>query len=242
LSTKEYDKLIDDFYTIKIVVNSFTEENYKNFFLYNKNLINKLMFAYNDQEELIEKKYLLKSYLHQIEISMTEENENYIDSNKIKLISLKKAIDILNERIKKNQDFLNENEHALITYEKSSIFKDIVEDCHKVKYKYFDCDMCFDKFSCTGTTPSGKYRQKNFGSFGRLENNIIQYKDGSRCFYYNKQFSAKIFIQCGTTETIAFKEKLNGCEYHFIYTTKMGCNSIAINQIKEKIKVYLKDV
>jgi hypothetical protein len=76
----------------------------------------------------------------------------------------------------------------------------------------------------------------------KFENNIMNFENGSKCFYYNKQFSAKVFIECGSTEELAFKEKINGCQYNFIYTTKLGCNSYKLNAVRERINLFLNEI
>lgn len=142
---------------------NFNEENYKPFFKYNKNVIKKIIFAYNELQELIEKKFLLKSYLHKMEIQLTEENENFVDSNNIGLNALRSSIENINEKIRNNEQYLNENENLIKSFELFSIFKDVNEDCHKIKYKYYECEMCTAHFKCSGNKGGSKYRHKYFG-------------------------------------------------------------------------------
>ncbi len=70
----------------------------------------------------------------------------------------------------------------------------------------------------------------------------MHFKNGSKCFYYNKQFSANVNIECGSTEGITFKEKIDGCHYEFIYTTKIGCNSLKTKSIQDRIKLFLNGI
>jgi hypothetical protein len=154
---------MDNYLSLKMILMNFNKENYKPFFKYNKNVINKLISAYNELQELIEKKFLLKSYLHKMEMQLTEENENFIDSNNIGLNALRSSIEKINEKIRHNEQYLHENENLIKSFEVFSIFKDVNEDCHKIRYKYFECDMCTAHFKCSGNKGGSKYRQKYFG-------------------------------------------------------------------------------
>ena len=68
------------------------------------------------------------------------------------------------------------------------------------------------------------------------------FENGSKCFNYNKSFTARVFIECGASESIVFKERINACHYDFIYTTKIGCNSIKLKSIMERIKLFVGDI
>jgi hypothetical protein len=76
----------------------------------------------------------------------------------------------------------------------------------------------------------------------KFEKNIMHFTNGSSCFYYNKKFSANVNIECGSTESITFKEKIDGCHYEFVYTTKLGCNSVKLNSIQDRINLFLKGI
>lgn len=241
LSTKEYDKLMESFITIKTIVSGFNEENYKTFFDYNKNLFDKLIKTYQELEDLSRKKFFLKSYLDLIEESLTEENEETKDSNNIKLKDLRTALDNLQYKIHYNKRFLQDNEIMIDKYEKYSILRDLAQDCNKFNYKDYNCELCYDKFSCSGSQEN-KYKHKFLGYFSKMENNVLYFKQGSNCYYYNKPFTSKVIIECGSNESISFSKKINGCDYEFIYTTKMACNSMKINWIKNKIKLFLSGI
>jgi hypothetical protein len=70
----------------------------------------------------------------------------------------------------------------------------------------------------------------------------MHFENGSKCFYYNKHFSARVFIECGSNEGITFKEKINGCHYDFVYTTKIGCNSPKLDSLRERINLFIKEL
>ncbi len=162
LSTKEYDKLMDHFLTLKMVVMNFQEENYKSFFEYHKELLEKIISTYNDLKDLIEKRYLLKSYLNKMENTLNEEKEDFIDENKISFKDLNKLVNNLDDRIQLNYDALNENESMLKLYKRFSFLIDLYEDCHRLEYKYMDCEICNGEFNCSGNKGS-KHRTKFFG-------------------------------------------------------------------------------
>ena len=81
-----------------------------------------------------------------------------------------------------------------------------------------------------------------FRNLVKFENNILHFENGSKCFYYNKSFSARVFIECGSSESLVFKEKIKGCHYDFIYTTKIGCNSLSTKYIQDRIKIFLSQI
>ncbi len=70
----------------------------------------------------------------------------------------------------------------------------------------------------------------------------MYYRGGSKCFNYGKNFSANVTIECGGREGFSFKEKVNGCHYECVYTTKIGCNMCKIDSIKYRIKLFLKEI
>jgi hypothetical protein len=158
LSNKEFDKLMDNYLSLKMVVTNYQEDTYLNYFNYNKDTIEKIITTYNDLKDLMDKQFLIKSYMNKVENSMTEENEDYIDNNGVIYKDLKRMVENLNDRIQLNMEFLDHNENVIKTYE---IFS-IIEDCLKVNYKYFECELCSSSFKCTGNKGS-KYRNKFLG-------------------------------------------------------------------------------
>jgi hypothetical protein len=98
-----------------------------------------------------------------MEQKLTDDGENFVDGNNIGLQALRASIDKLNEKIRQNEQFLLENEGLIKSFEVFSIFKDLNDDCHKVNYKYFECDLCTTHFKCTGNKSGNKYRQKYLG-------------------------------------------------------------------------------
>lgn len=260
LSTIEYDNLMDRFLTLKMIVTNFCEETYKTFFDYNKHLILKIISTYQHLKDLLAKKFLLKSYLNKMELAMAEENENLVDEKGVALKELRGKIDQISEKISVFDKFLIDHESFINSYEVFSIFKDVNEDCLKVKYKDFDCEICSTSLQCNGYKRGNKYRQRFLGygininitklynlifffrNFVKFEDNILYFENGGNCFFYNKRFSAKVYIECGSSERIDFKEKINGCHYEFVYTTKIGCNSLKTKELQKRINLLLKEI
>lgn len=75
-----------------------------------------------------------------------------------------------------------------------------------------------------------------------MEDNVIYFKRGESCHYYNKSYSAKIYIECAYTDSFDFANKIDGCVYEFVYKSKIGCNSIMLNNTKERVKLLLSEV
>jgi hypothetical protein len=69
-----------------------------------------------------------------------------------------------------------------------------------------------------------------------MKDNVFHFSDGGTCAYYNKPITSVIILECGTSETLAFKRKINACHYEFIFTTKVGCNIHKLNKLRNIIK------
>lgn len=217
------------------------EESYSFFFEYNRNLLTKITNTYNLLTQLYSQRHILRSYLHKIEMSLTEDKEDLIDDNQISLKNLRNSLEAMNKLIREHEKFLKENEMKIDTLEKFSLFRDVMEDCRKVKYRFYDCEICNYEIRCQGYK-NNKNRSKFLGNFLKLENNVIHYQNGGNCYYYNKKYSAKIYLECGYTDKLEFKTKINACHYEFIYTTKIACNTVKLNQIRDRINLILKDI
>ncbi len=76
----------------------------------------------------------------------------------------------------------------------------------------------------------------------KFHNQTMYFESGSRCYVYNKPFTARVFIECGSTDGFTLNEKSNACHYDFIYTTKIGCNSLKLDSIQNKIKDLILNV
>jgi hypothetical protein len=81
-----------------------------------------------------------------------------------------------------------------------------------------------------------------YSDFSHMKENVLYFENGGNCFYYNKAFTARIYMECGNKENFVFKRKINSCDYEFIYTTKVACNAYKIENIKKRIKDMLKEV
>lgn len=76
----------------------------------------------------------------------------------------------------------------------------------------------------------------------KFSKQIMIYESGSRCLIYNKQYTANVQIECSSNEGFAIKEKINACHYNFVYSTKIGCNSLKLESILNRIKDLLSNV
>jgi hypothetical protein len=98
-----------------------------------------------------------------MENDLTEENQDYIDSNDIRLGSLIKSLDFVNTKIDENNQYIRENLPVMNNYQNLSILKDISETCLKASYRYMECEMCFKRFTCSGYRKNNKYRTIDLG-------------------------------------------------------------------------------
>jgi hypothetical protein len=148
------------------VLSTQSEANYKEFFEYNKNLINKYISAFKERKELLKSKKLLKAYLDHMESGLSEENQDIVDDNDIKLSSLIKTLDFIILKLEENTSYIKENLILMDNYEKLSISKDISETCLKAEVGKYDCEMCFKSFKCTkqkGSGSSSRHKSKDLG-------------------------------------------------------------------------------
>jgi len=78
--------------------------------------------------------------------------------------------------------------------------------------------------------------------FERIDGNVIYLQKGDSCYNYNKRFSARIYVECGYSDSFEFVNKVNGCLYEFVYKSKIGCNSIMLKNTIERVKLLLSEV
>ena len=81
-----------------------------------------------------------------------------------------------------------------------------------------------------------------FREFDYLENNVIYFKRGESCHYYNKSYSAKIYLECGYVESFEFVNKVEGCMLEFVYKSKLGCNSLMLKNLIDRIKLLISEI
>jgi len=74
-----------------------------------------------------------------------------------------------------------------------------------------------------------------------LKNNVFYYKNGVKCGVYNKFTFGKMTLECGEENQLTFIRK-NGCEYEFLYKTKLGCNTFYLENMKERINHYFSEL
>jgi hypothetical protein len=219
---------------MEIVINYFDE---------NSELISSIISSYEKLKELREKYELIKNYAYYIQKSFNTsvkfDNLYYIDSYGIEFKLLVQTIDNLDNKIVHEENFLNENENFVYSFTKFSILKGIQDNCVKFEFSKFYCKLCDGRLSCSN--PSKWSDQRFFGEIYRIENGILIFTNGSSCKNYNKNYVSKVILECGEIEKIVFKERKNGCEYVFVYYTKIGCNGLALRNMQKRIKLYIGD-
>jgi hypothetical protein len=149
--------------TLHKVISGHSEANYKEFYEYNKNLINKHIAAFKEHKELFRIKMLLKNYLDHMEAHLTEDNQDYTDFNDIRLGSLIKSLEFVNTKIEENKQYIRDDISLMNNYDNLSILKDISETCLKTDYKFYKCEMCFKRFTCSGYKKHNKYKNIDLG-------------------------------------------------------------------------------
>jgi len=168
-SKKEYNRLIENFNTLKGVIDSYKKETIENYFNTNREIIEEVQNIYSTLNDLREKKYLLKSYLNKLESTLSDEDKEFTDENDIIYGSLLRAYEIINDKTIHYEQILSNlenNKNSLIKY---SLFKDLVESPISGKYKYFTCEFDFKNFKCIGSkNDSYRRRYKNFGYLNDL--------------------------------------------------------------------------
>ena len=78
--------------------------------------------------------------------------------------------------------------------------------------------------------------------FDYMKDNVIYFKRGDSCHYYNKFFTAKIYMECGYSDSFEFINKQEGCLLEFIYKSKIACNSIMLKNIMDRIKLLISEI
>jgi hypothetical protein len=78
--------------------------------------------------------------------------------------------------------------------------------------------------------------------FTHFKDNVLYFTNGNECHYYNKPFTSKIYMKCGFVESLDFLRKNNGCDYEFVYTTKVACNNFFVNEMIDRIRFMLKEL
>jgi hypothetical protein len=222
------------------ILDNYINDAYKEYFDYTKKKIVSIISDYRTFMEVSNRTNLIKSYLHHVEESLTYDPEDdYEDDNGIKLKNLRAAYNELVERLDKLKAVIDENVSLVQSYEKLSVFKDISENCLKTSFNEYECEMCFKEFSCS-KHKGGRYRRKYLGEFSYYKDNVLYFTNGNECYYYNKPFTSRINMKCGNTESFEFVRKNDGCDYEFLYTSKVACNNFYVNYLLGRIKLLLK--
>lgn len=165
-SKKDYERILENFSILKKVVEGYNTETTKNFYDSNKKFIDDIIFTYKTLKELRENKYLIKSYLNNLESSLTEEDPDdllYIDENDIKYTQLLKAYEIINDKINFHDENLNKQQNEIMNLFKFSIVKDVAQNVITTKYKHYECEFNFMRFKCTGSKSSSRWKTRNLG-------------------------------------------------------------------------------
>jgi len=164
LSKKEYDRLFENFNTLKSIIESYKKETIENYYDPIFQFIDDILQTYSTISELREKKFLLKSYLNKMESSLTEDDKEYTDENDIKYGSLLQAYNFINEKINFNEEKLSGWENEKNNLLKFNLFKELTQSPIITKYKFYECEFNFENFKCRGNKEgSSRWRYKNLG-------------------------------------------------------------------------------
>ncbi len=71
---------------------------------------------------------------------------------------------------------------------------------------------------------------------------MLYFTNGNECYHYNKPFTSRIYMKCGNIESFEFFRKNNGCDYEFVYTTKVACNNFFVNEMINRIRLMLNEI
>ena len=163
-SKKEYNRLLENFNTLKGVIDSYKKETIGSYFDTIREMIEEIKNIYSTLNDLRNKKYLLKSYLNKIESSLSDDDKEFTDENDIQYGSLLKAYEIINDKINHYEERVNNIENEKSSLVKFNLFKDLTQSPITAKYKHYNCEFDFSNFKCRGSkNDSGRWRYKNLG-------------------------------------------------------------------------------
>jgi len=254
LSKRDFNKMSEDFIVFKSVISTFNTEYRKKTFEEYFWEIDEMIAKFNEYEDDMKSFLLLNSYLISMEKEMklngiaeyqSEEEDsykNFIDSNSIKyrslynaLVKLTKRMDETSKLIKKFKEFIDKLNNYNILYDMSN-------SCLEFNFDEYDCKMCLNSnISCKGYK-SKKYNSMKLGHFDHINNDVIYFFGGEKCGFYNRNLYAEVILECGSYEKIEFSNKIGECGYRFIFNSKLGCNVFLLNNLKNKINLYLSEI
>lgn len=62
------------------------------------------------------------------------------------------------------------------------------------------------------------------------------------CHYYNKPYNVRIYLECANTDSFEFVNKYEGCSLEFVYKSAYGCNSIALDNMLNRINLLTDEI
>ena len=174
---------------------------------------------------------------HDLNVAM----ESYTDENGINAKIIHDKIISINQQIAKMDS--NENKKTIKEiiedFNKYNIIKEMSSTCINFSYKSFECEMCLgSNISCKGRN----YKTKKLGSFSYYENNVLYFFGGQSCGFYNRKYYTEVVLECGSYEKVEFSNKIDYCGYRFVFNTRMACNVNFLNNLKNRIKLFLSEV
>ncbi len=152
---------------------------------------------------------------------------------------LLETLEKIKNKISEEENTLKQNQKQIDSFTKFYIFQEIQENSVRFEFGKYYCNLSNGILKCNDLNSWKNI--KLFGEMNGMEDGVLVFSNGSNCKNYNKNYVAKIIVECGEKEKIELIEKKNNCEYTFVYYTKLGCNGISLRSILKKINIYIGD-
>ena len=237
LSYLEYKNYISNFDILSSVLDSYNEENVKEYFNDTFIYINEINKTYNIIKSLYKDKILIERYLNSKTIKKDESIISKGDLDKI-LLSI-------NNKINKYKNELLEEEDNIYSLIKMRIFSELLgQNKLKLKFNDYSCELSKNRFYCRDEEKNAKSVTKfdnlNFGQLNYIKNNVAIFNKGYDCKGYpGVSMTAEIIFLCDKKDSFKLNYIDNLCFYSFFYYTYLACNNEQINNILQKIDVIL---
>ena len=237
LSYLEYKNYTTDFDILRSVLDSYNEENVKEYFNDTFIYINEINKTYNIIKSLYNDKILIERYLNSKTI---KKDESIISKG-----DLDKILSSINNKINKYKNDLIEEEDNIYSLIKMRILSELLgQNKLKLKFNDYSCELSKNRFYCRDEERHiksvTKFDNLNFGQLHYIKNNVAIFNKGYDCKGYpGVSMTAEIIFLCDKKDSFKLNYIDNLCFYSFYYYTYLACNNEQINNILHKIDVIL---
>ena len=233
LSINQYKKFMENFDTLRSVLDSYTEESTSHYFNDIFIYINEINKTYNLIQGLYKDKILIERYLRSKSI---KKDESVISKG-----DLDKIIRIIDKKLEKYKNELLEEEdniHSLISM--GSFSELLGQNKLILNFDKYNCELSKNRFYCKNedreTKSATKIEILNFGQLNYIHNNVAVFNKGYDCKGYpGVSMTAEIIFLCGKDNSFKLNYIDNLCFYSFFYYTYLACNNAQIDNIIQKI-------